>query len=98
MRGLLGRVELPRGDGLLIQPARSIHMFLMRFPIDAVFIDRDGVAVRIVAGLAPWRMASHRGAHAVLELAAGEAARRGLRVGERIELAPPPTSTRPTSS
>lgn len=87
MRGLLGRRELARDEGLLIRPTWSIHMFFMRFPIDAVFVDRDGVVVRIVAGLAPWRMASHRGAKAVLELAAGEAARRGLEPGERIELA-----------
>jgi uncharacterized membrane protein (UPF0127 family) len=86
MRGLLGRGELARDEGLLIRPTWSIHMFFMRFPIDAVFVDREGVVVRIVPGLAPWRMASHRGAKAVLELAAGEAARRGLELGERIEL------------
>jgi uncharacterized membrane protein (UPF0127 family) len=32
----------------------------------------------------PWRFTSQRRARAVLELAAGEGARRGLRVGERL--------------
>ena len=33
MRGLLGRTDLPRGEGVLLRPAGSIHTFFMRFPI-----------------------------------------------------------------
>jgi uncharacterized protein len=84
MKGLLGRRELPPGEGLLIRPTWSIHMFFMRFPIDAVFLDGDGVVVRVVPELRPWRTASHRGAKEVLELAAGETARRGVQVGDRL--------------
>ena len=85
-RGLLGRSSLPPGEGLLIRPTWSIHMFFMRFPIDAVFLDRDDVVVRTAEHLRPWRAASKRGAKAVLELAAGECARRGVRVGDRLRL------------
>jgi uncharacterized membrane protein (UPF0127 family) len=84
LRGLLGRDELLPGSGLLIRPAASIHTWFMRFAIDAVFLDRDGVVLRIAERLAPYRVASQRGARAVLELAAGECARRGLHVGERL--------------
>lgn len=84
MRGLLGRRELPRGEGILLRPAGSIHTFFMRFPIDAVFLDREGVVVGIEASLAPWRTAGRRGAKAVLELAAGEAERRGLALGDAL--------------
>ena len=38
MKGLLGRRELPSGEGILLRPASSIHMAFMRFPIDAVFL------------------------------------------------------------
>jgi uncharacterized membrane protein (UPF0127 family) len=86
MKGLLGRRELPPGEGLLIRPTWSIHMFFMRFPIDAVFLDEEGFVVRVVPELAPWRTASHRGAKSVLELAAGECERRSVRVGERLQL------------
>jgi uncharacterized protein len=73
MRGLLGRSELPRGEGILLRPAGSIHTFFMRFPIDAVFVDGDGKVVGVERDMGPWRTAHRRGAKAVLELAAGTA-------------------------
>lgn len=86
MKGLLGRSGLERGEGILLRPAPSIHTFFMRFPIDAIFLDRDARVVRIAEKLQPCRVAGRRGSHSVLELAAGEAARRGVRVGERLAL------------
>jgi len=87
MRGLLGRRNLPSGEGLLLRPAGSIHTGFMLFSIDAVFLDRDDVVVKIATDLAPWRAAGARHARAVLELPAGECERRGLRVGDRLVLA-----------
>ena len=86
MKGLLGRKGLDDGEGLLIKPAGSIHMFFMRFPIDAVFLDRELRVVKIVPDLKPWRMAAARGAKNVLEIGAGEAARRRLEVGQLLRL------------
>jgi uncharacterized protein len=87
MKGLLGRSELPAEEGILIRPCNSIHMFFMRFAIDAIFVDRDGTVLKIAANLKPWRMAWARRGHAVIELAAGEVARRGIAPGDRIEQA-----------
>jgi uncharacterized protein len=84
MRGLLGRRVLPTGEGILLKPASSVHMAFMRFPIDAVFLDRDLRVVKIASDLKPWRAAGSRGAKAVLEIPAGEAGRRGLSVGDRL--------------
>jgi uncharacterized protein len=84
MRGLLGRRELPSGEGILLKPASSVHMAFMRFSIDAVFLDRDLRVVKIATDLQPWRVAGSRGAKAVLEIPAGEADRRGLTVGDRL--------------
>ena len=86
MRGLLGRRTLPSGEGLLLRPAGSVHTAFMRFPIDVVFLDRDGGVVGIAPELRPWRAAGRRGARAVLELPAGECERRGLRTGDRLEV------------
>jgi uncharacterized protein len=84
MRGLLGRASLPPDEGILLHPAGSVHTFFMRFPIDVVFLDRDGVVLGVEPSLPPWRTAGRRGAKAVVELAAGECERRGVEVGERL--------------
>ena len=83
-RGLMGRTSLDPDEGMLFRPAGSIHMFFMRFPIDAVFCDRDLRVLKVVRELAPWRTAGARRAKVVLELAAGAAG--GLREGEQLVL------------
>jgi len=87
MRGLLGRSGLESGEGILLRPAGSIHTAFMRFSIDAVFLDRDLAVLKVASNLAPWRAARCSGARAVVELPAGESARRGLRAGDRLALA-----------
>lgn len=84
MRGLLGRSGLAPGEGMLFRPAGSIHMFFMRFEIDAVFCDADLAVLKVVRDLRPWRTASARGAKVVVELPAGGA--EGVRVGDRLSL------------
>jgi len=88
MRGLLGRADLPAGEGLLLRPAPSIHTWFMRFPIDAVFLDAHLRVLDVIPEMGPWRMAGRRKARAVLELAGGEAERRGLEPGDVLELVP----------
>ncbi len=84
LRGLLGRSELRPGEGLLLRPASAVHTCFMRFPIDVVFLDGGLRVLGISDELHPWRAASRRGARAVLELPAGESARRGLEVGDQL--------------
>ncbi len=86
MRGLLGRKELPSGEGILLRPAGSVHTFFMRFPIDVVFLDRDLRVVCVAEDVPPWKARGSRGAKAVLEIAAGESARRKLVVGDTLSL------------
>ena len=86
-RGLLGRSSLPAGEGVLLaDPLGMIHMFFMRFAIDAVFLTADLRVVRVVEHLRPWRVARARGARRILELAAGEAARLGIEPGLQLRL------------
>jgi uncharacterized protein len=90
MRGLLGRKELPRGDGMLIRPAPSVMTFFMRFPIDVIFLDRSGTVLKVVENLKPWHTSGCRRAHSTLELAAGEARTRAITVGDRLVAGQPP--------
>jgi uncharacterized membrane protein (UPF0127 family) len=87
MRGLLGRKELPPGEGMLITPERQVHTWFMSFSIDIVFLDADFTVLGVREAVPPWRMAGCRGARAVLELRAGTAARHAIRPGDRLSLA-----------
>ena len=84
LRGLLGRDSLASDRGMLISPAPSIHSAFMRFDFDAVFLDREMHVVKISERIPPWRARSAKGARSVLELAAGEASRRGVQVGDEL--------------
>ena len=93
MRGLLGRRSLGAGEGLLLRPAAAIHTAFMRFTIDAVFLDREGVVLQIAHDLQPWRTAARRGARAVLELPSGSARRHGFGAGAKLALVSPAEAT-----
>jgi uncharacterized protein len=86
MRGLLGRSRLDRGEGMLFRPAGSIHMFFMRFPIDAIFCTAELEVIDVERDLAPWRVAGRKGAKVVIELAAGAA--EAVAAGDRLVLDP----------
>jgi len=89
MKGLLGRNELPAGEGIWLRPCGSVHTAFMRFAIDVVFLDREGRVVRVVGGLRPWRAVGARGSPSVIELAAGECERRGIAEGDVLAAAAP---------
>jgi len=87
--GLMFRRELPAGEGMWIAPCNGIHMFFMRFAIDAVFLDRRLRVVRVRAGLRPWRVVPLvLRAHSVLELPDGTVAGLGLERGEQLSIEP----------
>lgn len=86
-RGLLGRDGLAPGSGMLLAPCSSIHTWFMRFPIDVIFLARNGTVVKLCRHVTPWRLAFGFGAYATLELPSGAIDRAGVSVGERLELA-----------
>jgi hypothetical protein len=59
----------------------------MRFPIDAVWVDRELNVLKVSHDIAPWRAAACKGAKGVVELAAGEARRVGVAAGDKLRLA-----------
>ncbi len=76
-----------RGQGLWINPSHGIHTFAMRFPIDAVYLDRDRVVIHIEEDLKPWRMAAVRiQAASVLELPTGAIRDSQTAVGDQIDI------------
>ncbi len=88
--GLMGKRSLPVGDALLITPCSSVHTFFMRFDMDAIFLDRNNVVVKVVPAMKPFRAAlGGKGAHSVLEMAAGGAASANVEVGDNLVLSEP---------
>ena len=92
-KGLMGRRDLPPGDGLWLPASNGIHMMFMRFPIDAVFVSKPGPdGVRVVRsvhrGLRAWTglVPLVRGADGVLELPVGTIDSTGTVVGDRVEV------------
>jgi len=83
--GLLRTPALEPGEGLWIEHAPSIHMFFMRYPIDAVFVDADGRVTKIVPALRPWRVVWWaRGARDCIELPVGAAQAAGIQEGDEL--------------
>ncbi|MFI5272749.1 MAG: DUF192 domain-containing protein [Ktedonobacterales bacterium] len=74
--GLRGKRDFPRGTGLVVLPASSIHMLFIRLRIDAIFVDAKGCALRVRRALRPWTASPIvSGARYCVELPAGAAAR-----------------------
>ena len=86
--GLLARRRLGAEEALWLVPCRAVHSIGMRFPIDVLFLDREGVVVFVLEGLRPWRLSPIvLSAHGVLELRGGTIRKSGTRVGDHIEVA-----------
>jgi uncharacterized membrane protein (UPF0127 family) len=92
-RGLMGRRSLQQGHGLWLAGTSNIHMFFMRFAIDAVFLaqpETDGTfrVVAVCPGLRPWLgvVWYARGADACLELPAGAAGASRTVVGDVVAM------------
>ncbi len=86
MRGLLWRPQLQRDEAILLRACNSIHTFGMKYPIDVVFLRRDGCVLKIFESVFPRRIRGHFRAQCVLELAAGSVAVSGIHLGMRLPL------------
>jgi uncharacterized protein len=84
--GLMGRASLPENGGLLIHGCNGIHMMFMRFPIDAVFIDKKGTVLKTYERLLPWigLVPLVWGADKVAELPVGTIRRFLIKPGDQL--------------
>lgn len=86
-KGLLGRDSLEPGAGLCFPRCRQVHTFGMRFPIDVLFIDRDGKLIRSCSGLEPGRLSPLvPRSRNVVELPSGTCETTGTHPGHTLEL------------
>lgn len=87
LRGLIGHPGLSPGEGMLISPCRGVHTFLMRFPIDVVYVNGQGRVVGLAPELPPNRVGPVvPRARFVLELPAGTIQQTGTSIGDELEV------------
>ena len=91
--GLMGRPRLADGTGMLfdMRPAGPAHFWMKNTPepLDLLFFDAAGRLVYLALNTAPHStdtVGTNQSVAAVLELAAGEAARLGIGPGARARL------------
>ncbi|MEM8499613.1 MAG: DUF192 domain-containing protein [Pseudomonadota bacterium] len=84
LRGLLGKAPLAYREGLLMSPCNQVHTIGMRYPLDVVYLDRDGRVVKCVENVKPFRFSAAKGARHTLELAAHTAKELGITPGEHL--------------
>lgn len=85
--GLMFRKSFTAGSAYVIPGCRQVHTFLVRFPIDAVFIDARYSVVSIVERLRPNAVSAYcRKAHCVVELPEGTVSAADLKVGDVLHI------------
>lgn len=86
LKGLLGTNSLEEDRGLFLSPCKSIHMFGMKYSIDAVFLNKDLKVVELVEDIQPGAVSGHYpDALSCLELAQGTIGRVNLEIGDQLE-------------
>ena len=83
--GLLFRSSISSEEALIFHNVSSIHMFFMRFPIDVLYLDKEMKVRKIKHSLLPWMMSSCLGAKTTIELPAGKAKERLVKIGDTLE-------------
>ncbi len=85
--GLLDKQNLSSGEGLWIFPCQSIHTFGMRFPIDVLFLSRDGIVLHLIEHMKPFRISKHvKAAKGVLELPSHTIPATTTQLGDKVAI------------
>jgi uncharacterized protein len=83
-RGLLSHDSLPSGTAIILAPTFAVHTFFMKFPIDVLFVAKDGTVHKVRRAVPPGRVAACWRAFATIELVSG---RLDVIAGDRVGLA-----------
>ncbi len=89
MTGLLNRKTIRANQALLIENCNSIHMFFMKFAIDAVFADSDHRVAGLCRKIKPFRVSPiFFKASYVIELPVGVIDATQTECGDQLALKP----------
>ena len=89
--GLLNHQSLKAGEALMIEPCQAIHMFFMKFSIDAIFVSKDDRVVGLVEAIRPFQASAiFWQARFVIEVPAGTIKTSRTQKGDTLEIKPYP--------
>lgn len=72
IKGLLTKTSLPAGEYYVFPSCRAIHTFGMRFAIDVIFCNKEGLILKYCRQVVPNRIVFCRDAFFAIELCANE--------------------------
>ena len=85
LRGLIGIKTLAKDQGMLFEPGGSIHTLGMRFPIDVLFLDKNGMILANHNRILPYRLCfAPPKTRYVLEVAENALDKFNLESGQRL--------------
>jgi uncharacterized membrane protein (UPF0127 family) len=84
-KGLLAHEVLLPGQGLWIVPCQGVHTWMMKFPIDVLYLDRRKRVKKVRRTMRAWRLSFCLTAHSVLELPAGTIERTLTQPGDQLQ-------------
>lgn len=83
--GLLGKKEIPEGEGLIIYPCNMVHSLGMRMSIDVLFLNKANEVVYWMDRMPPNKISPCvKTASYVIELPAGLIAQTGTELGDKF--------------
>jgi protein-S-isoprenylcysteine O-methyltransferase Ste14/uncharacterized membrane protein (UPF0127 family) len=85
--GLLGKSKLSSKCAIHIVPCKGIHTLGMKFPIDVLFLDSQGMALKWFSNLTPNKISQViPSSHSVLELPANSISETDIQIGDHIQV------------
>lgn len=85
--GLIGKRGLGEREALIIVPCSAIHTFFMRFPIDAIFLNKGLKVLKVIKEMPPFRISLPLvRARIVVEFPSGAVGISGTEVGDSVEI------------
>jgi uncharacterized membrane protein (UPF0127 family) len=89
LAGLIPKKKLACGDGIILSPCKMVHTFGMKFSIDVIFVSKSNKVVHIYERMKPNIIGPFiANAFYVIEIAAGEAEKNRLNVGDQLKVVP----------
>lgn len=86
LHGLMFKKSFPM-DGVLLVPCKQIHTFFMAFPIDVIFLNKEGIVLDALPSIEPGKVSKlYKSCQKVLELPSKSIFKHNIETGNLLEI------------